>query len=501
MRDRVGTVLVVVVLLLISGGVPGFASQEMALLESLASANPQETAQQQAVQTEQRLRVQVGKSLVINSPTPLSRVSVTDPAIATALIISETQVLIHGERAGSVTLLLWDEQDQVRSFSLNVELNLPELREMISRVFPASNVDLRQTAASIVLSGTVSSPEMAERLVALARTHSESVVNMLSVKERNDMVLLQVRIAEVSRTALDELGLSAFSTGAGNTHGAIGTQQFQTLSGVVGAVPAEVEVLRPPPGSSVAAGAIRLPLHGNPGIFGMTDLLNLFLFRPDVNLGITLKALESRNLLEILAEPNVMALNGKEASFLAGGEFPFPVVQGGANFTAVTIEFREFGVRVNFTPQVLDDGAIRLKVTPEVSALDFANALTVSGFLVPALSTRRAETEVELRDGQSFAIAGLIDNRLIEVASKIPLLGDIPFFGKLFQSRSLSKSNNELVVLVTPTLVAPMDPGQVPPLPEFPKEFLDPKKFDGPAGEAPDVQGSPAAGSENRQEQ
>lgn len=194
-------------------------------------------------------------------------------------------------------------------------------------------------------------------------------------------------------------------------------------------------------------------------------------------------------MLQILAEPNVLAMNGREASFLAGGEFPFPVVQGGSNFTAVTIEFREFGIKVNFTPEVLPGDRIRLKVAPEVSALDFANALTISGFLVPALSTRRAETEVELHNGQSFAIAGLIDNRFLESLTKIPFLGDLPLLGHLFRSKELSQNNTELLVMVTPTLVEAMDPDQVP-LPKFPKPFMDTDKFDGVTGESQSAQPS-----------
>jgi pilus assembly protein CpaC len=218
-------------------------------------------------------------------------------------------------------------------------------------------------------------------------------------------------------------------------------------------------------------------LSSTPAVFGLGNLLNIFLFRPDANLGVTIRALQQRNLLEILAEPNVLALDGHEASFLAGGEFPFPIVQGGVN-TAVTIVFKEFGVRLRFTPNIQEDGTILLKVAPEVSSLDFANALTISGFLIPALSTRRAETEVVLRDGQSFAIAGLIDNRLADIASKIPLLGDIPFLGKLFKSRSTNSSQTELLVMVTPRLVRPLEPNGVPTIPKFPIPFIDPEEFD-----------------------
>ena len=212
-------------------------------------------------------------------------------------------------------------------------------------------------------------------------------------------------------------------------------------------------------------------------MFGLSDLMNIFIFRPDLNLGVTVRSLQQQNLLEILAEPNLLAIDGQEASFLAGGEFPFPVVQGGANF-AVSIQFKEFGVRLTFLPRIQKNGNIRLKVAPEVSSLDFSNGLSLSGFLVPALSTRRAKTEIELADGQSFAIAGLIDNRLTEVASKVPGLGDIPFIGRLFQSHSLKRTNSELLVMVTPRLVKPLPVGHTPDGPDFPSPFLDREEFD-----------------------
>jgi pilus assembly protein CpaC len=423
----------------------------------------------------------MGKSLVVNSPDVLKRVSITNPEVASAVIINPQQVLIHGQTPGSVTLLLWNEQDQARSFDLEVQLDVPGLRGTMQRILPEENITVRQSGSSLVLTGSVSSEQIAEKAQMIALTKSKDVVNLLEVVELTDVVLLQVRIAEVDRTAGKELGVSLLSTGALNTPGIISAQQNQDIAGSIGAVPADVERGRDPDGKNVVAGGIGNPTTGIPSSFGVSDILNIFLFRPDLNLGVAIKALEQQNLLQILAEPNVMAMNGKEASFLAGGEFPFPVVQGGSTFTAVTIEFREFGIRVNFTPEVLPGDRIRLKVAPEVSALDFANALTISGFLVPALSTRKAETEVELLNGQSFAVAGLIDNRFLESMSKIPVLGDIPFLGHLFRSRELSQNNTELLVMVTPTLVEAMDPDQIP-LPEFPKPFLDPEKFDGGQG-------------------
>ena len=206
----------------------------------------------------------------------------------------------------------------------------------------------------------------------------------------------------------------------------------------------------------------------------INDLLNIFIFRPDIHLGAVIRALKQKNLLQILAEPNLLTQTGKEASFLAGGEFPFPVVQAGASAGAVTIQFKEFGVRLSFTPTLTVDGKIHLKVMPEVSALDFANALTISGFFIPALSTRRVETQMELADGQSFAIAGLVDNRLTETIQKIPILGDIPILGRLFRSRLWNKSKTELLDLVTPRIVRPLLPGELPTGPQFPKPFLPP---------------------------
>jgi pilus assembly protein CpaC len=215
----------------------------------------------------------------------------------------------------------------------------------------------------------------------------------------------------------------------------------------------------------------------------LTDLLNIFVFRPDLNFGLVIKALQQKNLLEMLAEPNLIAIGGKEASFLAGGEFPVPIIQGTTGTPTVSVQFKEFGVRLKFIANPNPDGTINLHVAPEVSALDYTNAVTLSGFLIPALQTRRAETEIQLKDGQSFAIAGLLDNRLTKVDSKIPWLGDVPILGNLFRSQNFAKNSTELLVMITPRVVKPLDPGQTPPLPSFPVPFLDPREFDGKSGQ------------------
>jgi pilus assembly protein CpaC len=451
---------------------------------SVSLARAQTPPQLDLPTAEALLRVFAGKSLLVTSPEPLARVSVTDPDIATAVITSPNQVLIHGKVPGNVTLLIWDEEERSRAFDLQVEFDIRKLRETILQVFPDEKIEVGQLASSIILTGRVSSEEIMEQTTSLGLTHTENVVNLLKMEPAGEKaaVLLQVVFAEVNRRAVQELGVNILSTGAGNTIGTVTTQQFDSPLGSVGSVSGSLDgggVGAP----SIMAGGIGRPLSNTPAVFGLNNLLNIFLFRSDVNLGVTIRALEQRNLLEILAEPNVLAIDGSEASFLAGGEFPFPVVQGGGDFSAVTIVFKEFGVRLRFTPNVQEDGTILLKVVPEVSALDFANALTISGFLIPALSTRRAETEVALRDGQTFAIAGLIDNRLSEIASKIPFLGDIPVIGNLFKSRATSHSETELLVMVTPQIVRPLEQGEVPPLPEFPIPFPDEEESDQEAGE------------------
>jgi len=271
---------------------------------------------------------------------------------------------------------------------------------------------------------------------------------------------VEVKFAEVDRTAVTQLGVNIFSTGAANTIGSSTTGQFGGVGGHT-----ITDVIPTPDPSSFASTT------------NITNPLNLFLFRPDIHLGATIQALQQRNLLQILAAPNLIAVNGKEASFLAGGEFPFPIVQPGQGFTAVTISFKEFGVRLRFTPVIMPNGNIHLRVVPEVSQLDFTNGLTISGFTVPALSTRRADTEFEVQDGQSFVIAGLIDNRVTNITNKIPWLGDVPILGNFFKSKSAQKSNTELMVLCTVHRIAPST--QSPPLPNYPKPFMEKDKFDG----------------------
>src|SRR5215469_432928 len=406
------------------------------------------------------LRVMVGKSLLINTSERLKRVSVTDPSVADALVVTPTQVLVHGRSAGEVSLVIWDELERSRSFDLRVDVDVSAAAEEEKSVFPDEQITVTPSRAAIVLSGHVSTEDVAKRAGQIAEAYSKNVVNVLTFGPVGAQeVLLEVKFAEVDRTATTQLGFNIFSTGAVNTIGTITTGQFggfgqQQIADNTGG--------RATPFSNTQT---------------LNNVLNLFLFRPDIHLGVVIQALEQKNLLQILAEPNLIAVNGKEASFLAGGEFPFPIVQPGQGFTAVTIQFKEFGVRLKFTPVIMPNGNIHLRVIPEVSTLDFANALQISGFTIPALSTRRAETEFELQDGQSFVIAGLMDNRVTNVTSKIPALGDIPVLGTLFRSKSYQKSNSELMVLCT---VRKISPSAEPPAgPRYPVPFLTPEQFDG----------------------
>lgn len=413
-------------------------------------------AQSQQPQGAAPLRVMVGKSLLINTTERLKRISVTDPTIATAQVITPTQILVHGRSPGEISLLIWDELERSRSFDLRVDVDVSACAEEEHRVFPDERISVTPSRAAIVLSGHVSTEDVAKRAGELASAYSPRVVNVLTFGPQGAQeVLLQVKFAEVDRSALAQMGVNIFSTGAANTIGTVTTGQFGGFS------PQSVS----PAGTSTSGSTTTI-----------SNLLNLFVFRPDINLGVVIEALQTKNLLQILAEPNLIAVNGKEASFLAGGQFPFPIVQPGQGFTAVTISFKEFGVRLQFTPVITPSGLIHLKVAPEVSTLDFANALTISGFTVPALSTRRAETEFELQDGQSFVIAGLMDNRITDIYNKIPGLGDIPILGQFFRSKSLQKSNSELMVLCT---VHRISPSTEPPAgPKNPKPFMEPGKFD-----------------------
>jgi pilus assembly protein CpaC len=412
------------------------------------------------------LRVMVNKSLLINTTERLKRISVTDPSVADALVVTPTQILVHGRAPGEVSLLIWDELERSRSFDLRVDVDVSATAEEEKRVFPDEQIEVTPSRSAIVLSGHVSTEDVSKRAGMIAEAYSKNVVNVLTFGPVGAQeVLLEVKFAEVDRSAVTQLGVNLFSTGAANTIGTATTGQYGGLTVTTNST-----------STSTTGSTTTTSNTATKPVINLTNPLNLFLFRSDINLGAVVQALQQKNLLQILAEPNLIAVNGKEASFLAGGEFPFPIVQPGQGFTAVTISFKEFGVRLRFTPVIMPNGNIHLRVVPEVSNLDFTNGLTISGFTVPALSTRRADTEFELQDGQSFVIAGLMDNRVTNIVNKVPGLGDIPVLGNFFKSKNAQRSKTELMVLCTVRRISPS--AQPAPPPAYPKPFLDKDKFD-----------------------
>ena len=404
----------------------------------------------------EQLIVGAGKTRLLDMPVNIERVSVATPEVAEAVPVSARSVMINGRAQGETSLIIWLADGSRREYDLNVQLapsRLNAVREQLTTEF-GDAVHITVDNAAVYVTGRVHDLYASERAVSIAETAGK-VVNLLTVDvpPAAQQILLKVRFANVDRSRARDIGTNFFGAPNGYPFSAtVGTYAPTRVSGL--------------PAAGAAGG-------GSAG-FSLSDSLNLLLFDPYIQVGETIKALQNQNLLEILAEPNVLAINGKEASFVAGGEFPFPTLQGGGGGVGqVTVQFREFGVRIRFTPNVTPRGTIRLHVTPEVSSLDYANSLSVSGFTVPALATRRVDTEIELESGQSFAIAGLLDNRSTESLSKIPGFADIPIIGKLFQSKSISKSNSELLVIVTPELVAPIAEGQA--LPDLPRptSFLE----------------------------
>jgi pilus assembly protein CpaC len=426
----------------------------------LQSQTPDAAPQSAAVSTQDsanELTVAVGKSVLVDTAHPIERIAVGSSDLAEATAMSPTEIMLNGKAPGETTLIVWQAGGERQFFNVKVHASssvandhMETLRHELRTEFPGQTLHVSTENGLIFLRGSVKDLNSSERAVQIASTAGK-VVNLLyvDVPAPEPQILLKVRFASVDRTASKQLGINLFSTGAANSIGSVTTQQFT------------------PPG-------IALPSAGTPTTTTLSNLLNLFIFRPDINLGATIEALETSGVVQVLAEPNLLTANGKQGSFLAGGDFPYPVVQGttGTGVGAVTIQFKEFGVRLNFIPTITPRGTIRLQVAPEVSSLDFTNGVTISGFTVPGLDVRKVKTEVELDNGQSFAIGGLLDNRDNKNFSKIPFLGDIPILGKFFQSIAITKTNTELIVIVTPQIVYPIPASEPLPQLKYPDKFL-----------------------------
>jgi pilus assembly protein CpaC len=410
-----------------------------------------------------RVTLTAGRSTVVETDFDVTRIAVTNPAV---VVVQPREILIDGKGAGTVSLIVWGTGRR-EQYDVIVSQEVSNLQQQLQALFPGEDIQVNASAEAIILSGQVSSNPVMLRAgeIAQATSAKARVINMLQLPggAESQQVILQVRFAEVNRRALTEVGVNLFTgpTGYKDFIARSTTQQFSAPGFE------DLERTVDVDGNITTSGEIT---------FG--DFLNLFVFNTKYNIGGVLKALQSTGFFQSLAEPNLIAYNGQEASFLAGGEIPVPVVQGTSN--AVSVEYKEFGVRLSFRPTIAGD-VIRLNVRPEVSTLDFGNGITLSGFRIPALSTRRAQTEVELRDGQSFVIAGLLDNLTQDTSSAVPVLSKLPILGNLFKSKSERAERTELMVLITPRLVRALDPDEVPPLPTRPRRFLEPP--------APDIGG------------
>jgi pilus assembly protein CpaC len=413
------------------------------------------------------VRLLVGRSTVLDVGTPVSRVSLTSADVADALVTSPTQLLIHGKMPGTISLFVWDRAGALRRYEVDVQRDIDALTQQVHELFPGEQISVKGNGKNVVLSGIASSKDVIDRATNLATSYvdkKEEVITLVQLgpSAASNQVLLRVRFAEVSRSAMTELGASFFTspTGVKNTIGRVTTEQFPS----VGFDNLTYTKANSGFGSDVTSAS---------GQFAFSDFLNLFLFSEKYDLGTMVRALQTRGLFQSLAEPNLVAESGKEASFLAGGEIPIPVAQATTGGTTISVQYKEFGIRLNFTPVVSGD-RVRLRVRPEVSTLDFTNAVVLNGFRIPALSTRRTETELELSNGQTFAIAGLLNNSATSSLQKVPGIGSIPILGLLFQSKAAQKDQTELVVMITPQILALNSNGVTPNLPRTPEPYLPP---------------------------
>jgi pilus assembly protein CpaC len=403
----------------------------------------------------QGMRIIVGRGDLLRFQSDVKQVAASEPKIADVVVISPREVMVNAKGTGRATVIVWDADPEPKRYEVDVlpdTMEFDEFREQLMKELPEANVQVTGKGDTIVLTGTVKNAEQSKRAAGLAQSRTKNVVNLLKAPPEPEprQILLQVRFASIDRTALTQFGINLFSLNQ-KLQGLTGTEQF----------------------TAPKFGQVQSGTANNAANF--SDLLNLFFYRPDLNIGATIKALQDNNLLQILAEPNLICLDGKDASFLAGGSFPFPVLTttstGGSTSPVITVQFKKYGVQLDFTPTITREGAVDLKVSPEVSSLDFTNAVTIAGYLIPALSQKRVETEVVLKEGESFAIAGMIDNQVQRETEKILGLGDIPILGALFRSRQTNKTTNELLVVITPHIVKPLSPDEKAKLPDFPVPF------------------------------
>lgn len=408
------------------------------------------------------LYLTVGKTVLVDCQYPVMRVATGLGDVAVANVVSSTEIMVDGKSAGQTSLIIWDNRGGRQFFNVTVRANdsstqdsLALVRRELRENLPGQALNVSFVNGSVFLRGTVKDLNSSARAVQIASTAGK-VVNLLSVDvpAPKPQILLKVRFASLDLSRSRDLGINLFNLGLGNTINNVTTGQFAPP--VVGSG-----------GSGISSGGTGVQFSNE---------LNLLAYFPGLGIGATIQALENRGILQVLAQPNLVTEDGKQASFLAGGQFPYPVVQGGGagSPATVTIQFKDYGISLAFIPTIMPNNTIRLQVAPEVSALDYANEVQISGFLVPGLTTRAVNTQVDLADGESFLIGGLLDRSLTQTFNKIPFIGDIPILGKFFQSQSRTRSNTELIVIVTPELVSPMPAGTAPPELSYPLQFMPP---------------------------
>lgn len=402
------------------------------------------------------LHIIVGRSTVLRCASPLKRIYIGNPTVLQSFTSGPSEIVLTAKVPGISSLAIWDTLGGSRLYTVDADVDPDALRQSLHDAYPTSHIDVAGREGRIYLSGTVPTAEIADGAVKLSAPFAANVINSIVVSPpHGKQVQLKLRIVEVDRTKMEQYGINIAGNPNNNNPFAITTGQFpSTITST------------PPVGTT-------------PGTVSVSDMMNLFFFSGKLNFGATVRDLEQKQILQVLAEPTLTALSGESAHFLSGGEFPYPIAQAGAAGGApvISISFRPYGVKVDFTPTVLPDGSIRLKVSPEVSALDYTNAVTISGFTIPALSTRRADTEVEIRNGESFALSGLLDHRTTESLSQIPGIAKIPILGKLFISKSYTHSVVELMVMVTATVVDPLTDTAKPVEPTMVVPNFDGDKF------------------------
>jgi pilus assembly protein CpaC len=381
------------------------------------------------------VNVLVGQSRVINFDRPVGRFSVSNPEIAEAVLVTPDQVLVNGKAFGQVNFIAWEQTGgQFLVFDVYVRANLSLIDSQIRALFPKEDVRLSQANGSVVISGSAANAAVASQVQSVVEAAGFKTVNMLtSPVSGATQVQLEVRVAEVNRNKLRDYGTSFLTNGATGGYANSGGGPSQISDSVIGTATAL-----------------------------MQPALNVLLFNRSLNTAAMLKMLRTEGAFRELAEPNLIAMNNQQASFLAGGEFPVPVLQTGNGNQGITIVWKEYGIRLNFKPTIIDEDHIRLELEPEVSTIDFNNGVRFNGFVVPALRTRRAKTGVELRDGQAFALAGLLDNNETKTLSRIPIVSDIPVIGALFKSKSFEKKETELMFFVTAHMVKPVNSDELP---------------------------------------